>query len=219
MSINLYGISITEPVYYYREYAYDLEGWGRGEELCATTAYGVSLLYKSARLPISIVMGSGRTYQAVVELIKKMRDGELSKSEMLTSENIPLAMLHAVFSVAGLAAMLFAFPLSLLISTVHDLIIDVIRLKYFLKKDDNEKVREINYQSIARPCLDIINRSLYLTLFFNRKLELTVASLAMQTVTNVYYSCYKIGTGNSIEGCYIMLMAMARFEQLNRLIR
>ena len=115
-------------------------------------------------------------------------------------------MLQTSIAVIALAGTIFAHPLGMLISTGHDLIIEIVHLIEHLKNGE--------YQKAMEDCLGIINNALYLALFLHGGLEIGIASLAMQILIGLYHSQAEFKEGHYIEGTGHLLMSMVRGNQL-----
>jgi hypothetical protein len=198
----------SQPVYYHREYKNDIPNVKSEEsqehslaDQCKRVAF-VALpfisLYKPLSFPISLAMGGLRTVTCVQQLIESIKSGN--------SKEIPYAMLQTAIAVIALAGTIFAHPLGMLISTGHDLIIEVAHLIEHLKKGE--------YQKAIEDCLGIINNALYLALFLHGGLEIGIASLVMQILIGLYHSQAEFRKGHYIEGVGHLLMSMTRGNQL-----
>jgi hypothetical protein len=197
---------LDEPVYYHREYKNDASGpkfdetWIDQCKRVGFVALPFVSLYKPLSLPLSLAMGGLRTVTSVTTLIESINAGQ--------AVNISLAVVQTGIAVIALASTLFAHPLGMVISTAHDLVIEVNHLIINLASGN------CDYEKAIGSCLGIINNALYLSLFLDGGLELAIASLAMQILIGLYHSVGEFSNGNYLEGGGHLVMAMVRGAQL-----
>lgn len=209
-SINT--VKVFEPVYYHREYQNDIpqelrpseeNSWLDQSKRVAFAALPFFNLHKSLNFPLSVVMGGLRTYSSVTQLMETIGTRNVT--------DISFSMFQSTVSVIALAGTLFAHPLGMLISTANDLVIEISSLIHNLSAGE--------YKKAAENCLTTINNSLYLALFLNGGLELSIASLAMQILISLYHSQAEFGKGRYIEAASHMLMSFVRGHQLGRQVQ
>lgn len=194
----------AEPVYYHREYANDVSNktaecsWLEGGKRVALVALPFFSLYKPLSFPISLGMGALRTWTCATQLYECIQSGN--------TESIPYALLQTFIAVVALAGTIFAHPLGMLITTGHDIIVEVAHLIEHLNNGE--------YQKAMESCLSIMNNALYFAMFLDGGLELAIASLAMQILLGLYHSISEFKNGNNLEGVGHLLMAMVRSNQL-----
>jgi phosphatidylserine/phosphatidylglycerophosphate/cardiolipin synthase-like enzyme len=194
---------ISEPSYYHREYKNDLptaqeNSWVNTAQRVALTALPFVSLYKPLSFPLSLLTGGLRTYTSAAQLLEAIQAGE--------AKEIAFAMAQTAISVLALAGTIFAHPVGMLISTGNDLILEVVDLIQNLQKGEYEKA--------AINCLNIINNALYLALFLNGGIELTIVSLALQILIGVYHARGEFLKGNFIEAAGHLGMCLVRGSQI-----
>lgn len=104
------------------------------------------------------------------------------------------------------ASSIFAHPMGMIITTGHDLIIDLTKLAKHLQNG--------NQKEALKCCGSILNNVLYLALFTYGGPELAIASFAIQILLRAHHSCNEFAKGNTLEGIGHLLMAMVRTSQL-----
>ncbi|MBY0529615.1 MAG: hypothetical protein K2P51_05430 [Rhabdochlamydiaceae bacterium] len=198
-------LSISKPSYYHREYKNDIKepkekasSWLNQSQRVAKAALPFVSLYQPLSRPLSLALGSLRTYSSITELMSEISKGNVKE--------VPYHLLQTTISVLSLAGTLFAHPLGMMLTTGHDLVVELISLHAHLQAKDYTKALE--------SCANILNNSLYLALFLHGGLELTIASFAMQIVLGLYHSRTEFKNGNYLEGTAHLLMAMIRGHQM-----
>lgn len=193
---------IHAPEYYHREYANDVRNQPPEQSnLCqrvALVALPFLSLHKSLSFPISLAMGSLRSFTCITQLMTVIKSGK--------SSEIPYHLLQTAISITALTGTIFAHPLGMLITTTHDLITEITHLLHQLEKGDSEKA----FQS----CANILNNALYLAMFLNGGLEIAIASLAMQIILGLNQSKGEFDKGNYLEALGHVLMAGVRGNQM-----
>ncbi len=92
-------------------------------------------------------------------------------------------------------------------ATGNDLIIDAAHLIRHLHKGE--------YQEALIKSIDLLNNSLYLSLFLHGGLEVAIASLAVQIMLGLYHSQEEFNKGNYLEASGHVLMIMVRGSQMS----
>lgn len=205
MSPDLAIRKLSTPSYYHREYKNDIGKKAEVNSLAhqcqrvALVALPFFSLYKPLSLPLSLAMGGLRTFTSVMQLLESIKQGG-------NAQDIPYNLLQTTIAVVALAGTIFAHPLGMVISTIHDLTVEVTQLVYHLKKGE--------YGKAMGSYLGIVNNALYLTLFLHGGLEIAVASLVIQGLTGLYHSQAEFRKGHYIEGLGHLLMSIIRGNQL-----
>lgn len=179
---------INKPGYLHLDFHYDLP---ETKEMCwrvAKSALPFLMLYKPLSAPLSIGLGSVRVFNAVIQT----KDAK--------------TLLETTVSVAALASVVFKHPLGMLISSAHDLVINVKELLNALEIKDYKKACEITAH--------ILNNSAYLALYFSAASELMILSLSLQILLELYHSFDELKEGKYLEGTSHFLMGLIRGHQL-----
>ncbi len=209
MSQQTNAVTISEPVYYHREFANDVgepseeHSWIDGCKRVGTVALPFFSLYKPLSLPLSLSMGGLRTVNSVVCLATAIQEGSAGA--------IGYAILQTLISTVALAGTVFAHPVGMLVTTCDDLVIELIKLI------QNLYVGE--YQDAIENCLSIVNNALYLALFLDGGLEMAIASLAVQILNGLYHSISEFQNDKWLEGVGHLLMATIRGDQLSAQVK
>ena len=130
---------------------------------------------------------------------------EAFKSKNSTA--IARSTVEVAVACTALACSIFAHPLGMLVTTTHDMILNVNQLTHALKNKDYQKAAEIGLQ--------LINNALYLGCFFAGSLEWSIASIGSQIFIGLYNSSSEFKKGNYLEGCGQLLMAGIRGKQMH----
>lgn len=206
------NIRSSEPIYYYREYKNDVpkknekcseDSWATYSKRVALVALPYLSLYKPVSFPLSLAMGGMRVYTSFAQLIESIKMGD--------AKNISYAWLQTVISVISLVGTIFAHPLGMLISTAHDLVIEMAELIHHLQSGDWKKAME--------SCFSILNNALYLSLFLHGGLELYIASFMVQILLGLYHAQNDLRSGNWLEAAGHFGMAMVRCNQLHSQVK
>lgn len=208
--------AVSKQVYYHREYTNDInnlpdpgirecaadldieQSWLDQSKRVATTALPFLALYKPLSLPLSLTMGGLRTVGAAHQFVVALQTG--------TIKDISWALLETVISVIALVGTLLAHPLGMLITTGHDLVIEMTRVVENAKNGEFMKIAE-NFMSMA-------NNALYLALMLDGSIGLSIASLASQMLVAIYHAQAEFKKENFIEGMGHLLMALVRGNQM-----
>lgn len=146
-------------------------------------------LHRSLRVPMSIAMGTLRIWNT-------------------SSKNI----LGTMVAIAALAGTIFQHKLGSIITTIHDILIEI-----------NHVRKAPNLEEALKGLFKILNNLVYLALMTYGGLELSIIAFAMQTVLNLIQSRDEFKKGRWIEGVANLLMAGVRIyqtqEQFQHLIR
>ncbi len=204
MSLELGGIYLKEPDYYYRKYENDIVK----KEFKKTyldqflrignIALPFLSLYKPLNYPLSIGLNAFR----VVTDISQLR--AIYQSDNRKDKVLQVLKLAVNITLLGLAV--FTPPIGMLVTTVQNLINEIGNLQRNIKTGD--------YQNAIENCFNIINNSLYLALFFVGGAELTIVSLAIQILLGIYNTNLEISKGNYLEASGHVLMAFFRCTQI-----
>lgn len=184
------------PVCYHREYANDFPAksdkeWITLGKRVAVTALPFITLYKPLTYPVSLVMGGVRAATSIAEF-----HGNASLE----------AGLRVTVSVIAVAGTVFAHPLGMLITTGHDLSLEILRLIELLQTSKTAETLE---------CVgNIANNVLYLALMISGGLEVAIVMLLLQALLGSYKSFEEFQKGNAIEACGHILMAVVRTYQM-----
>ncbi len=192
--------SISEPLYTHREYSNDV---GSKADLCQRAGLAILPLlsmHQGLSFPISVGMGGLRAWTTLNEL-----------SASGTAAEISYQTLQSAIAVAALAGTLFKHPVGMLISTGHDLLIEIFHLLDHLNKGEHKKVLE--------SCGSLINNALYLALFFHGTLELSIASLALQIMSDIYQLVVDGSQENYFEAAGHLAMLAVHGTQLKDLAK
>ncbi len=189
--------ALTLPSIFNRDYAHDFpeveSGWAIQAKRVALVALPLISLYQPLGFSLALGLGGLRTIASLAQLV----------------ESDPMGMGYDLFqtavSVAALAGTVFAHPLGMMITTVHDLGIE---LKALVEsQEDNEQV----VKNLITSC----NHALYLTLLVFGGVELTALFLAGQVCIAVYSSCREMQKDHYLEAGGHLLMAVVRGMQFN----
>ena len=151
-------------------------------------------LYKPFSYPLALGMGGMRLIAAG----KDLWDGKQGA----------LPCVHVAVATAALAGTLFGHPLGMLITSVHDLALDLRRLA--------ESLQEGDYKHAMVELLQAINEALYITLFLGAGVEIVVASLSVQFLIGIHRSWDHFQKGEKLEGVSYLLMSLIRGHQAIR---
>lgn len=203
------NITLQEPKYYHREYSNDIESpknlsWSdqtncEKAQRLLHVALPFTTLYKPFSFPISLGMGGLRTVSNIFQLVSCIKDGKTSN----TTAYHTLQTTIAEISVAGTV---FAHPLGMFITTAQDLVIEVSQLTEHAKNGDHKKALEC--------CANILNNTLYLALFLHGGLEVSIASLGVQTLLGIYHAQDALRQENYLEAAGHLGMAVIRGNQM-----
>jgi hypothetical protein len=201
--------TISEPIYYHREYENDVAdkgnepSWMQQSQRVATVALPFFSLYRPLSLPISLGMGTLRAFSNANQLLASIQQGN--------SRDIPCQLLQTTIAVVALAGTIFAHPAGMLITTGHDIIIETIRLVGYLQRGEHKKALE--------SCANIVNNALYLALFTHGGLDLAIASLGMQVLIGVYHAQEELRAGRYFEAAGYITMSLIRGNQMAQQVR
>src|SRR5262245_4418295 len=143
--------AIKKPDIFYREYENDLEVHGTsGDELeaakrVALVALPFVSLYKPASFPLAVVTGSLRTYTTTKQLVASIQSGDFKR--------IAYSFIQTAIAIICLASTFFAHPIGMLLSTGHDLILQLLELAKQLQKRD--------FRAAAESVAKVISNALY----------------------------------------------------------
>lgn len=203
----------VEPFYYHREYANDvvfdhthMPGAPTETPLyqrIACTSLPFLSLYKPLSMPISLTMGSLRIASNLSGCYTIYQQGDIAA--------VSYQLLQAVIAIVALVGTVLAHPTGMLIATGHDIIIEIAHLASHLQNGE--------FLKSAEDCANLLNNVLYLGMCVTGGLELSIASIAIQILLNLYHSQEDFKNGKWLEGACHILMAGIRCTQMNNLIQ
>ncbi|HSX03617.1 MAG TPA: hypothetical protein VLG76_02685 [Rhabdochlamydiaceae bacterium] len=205
MSVN--KINSHEPIYYHREYTNDLKKskndqvektWVDDAQRFALVALPFISLYKPLSLPLSLATGGLRVFSCTSQLLASIQKGD--------RKEIAYQSTQTAIAILALAGTVFAHPLGMLITTAHDILIELSHLLTNLK--------EGKYEAAVLNCANIVNNALYFSLFVHGGLEIAIASLAVQVIIGGYHSYDEFKQGHHLEAAGHLLMGIIRSNQL-----
>lgn len=191
---------IAQPPFYHRQYANDIDAEKKEDLTKRITLVALPFLslYKPLSFPLSLSLGGLRSATSFSQLLGKLQEGHLTE--------VSYAFFQTILSVISLAGTLFAHPLGMLITTVHDCALDCINIGHHLYM--GELVNALGRYAY------LVNNGLYLALFLQGGLQIAVASLAMQVFIGLSHSLSDYKKGNWLEAGGHFLMGMIRGNQL-----
>ncbi|MBI2743138.1 MAG: hypothetical protein HYX48_04400 [Chlamydiales bacterium] len=215
MSAITDALNSSLPTIFHRQYGNDLENfpnvsrkisqatgieqtWIDQSTRAAIASLPLLALYKPLSLPLSLVMGGMRTVGSISQLLESYQTNDLNQ--------LAPAVVQTIVSVAAVAATIFAHPMGMVITTGHDLLIEICRVIEFAQNGQ--------YEQLAESCLTILNNSLYLALMLDGGLKLAIAALSMQILVGIYHAQAELRKENYIEATGHILMALVRCNQL-----
>lgn len=196
-----------DPYYSHREYKHDFpekpthpkkRTWLDEAQRVTLVALPFLSLHKPLSLPIALTMGTVRIWTCLTQLVEVAPKGDVK--ETLCS------LLQTAIAVIALAGTIFAHPLGMVVTTCHDLAMEVHRLV--------QHIRTKEYEKAMGSCLAILTNALYLAMLLDGSIELTIASLAMQILVGLYQSQAEFRHGNLLEGVAHLAMGVIRTKQL-----
>lgn len=196
--------------YYHRGYRNDTiqsdssRDWLCQAERAAFAALPFVTLNKSMSFPVSLGLGTLRTWTTATQFVESYSRGGGTKEA-------GYHFLQTAIAVASLAGTIFAHPLGMLMTTLHDLTIESCHLIDHLQAGKREKALE--------SCITLLNHGLYLATMCSGAPEFLIVSLAFQVLSSVYQSQSEFREGRWIEASSHMLMAFARGKQLDDAIK
>ncbi len=199
-------IEIKSPYYVHREFANDLgritqeneHSWMMNtSKRVALVALPFASLYKPYSFPLSVATGGLRIFHSLTELHARIGQNNF--------KGISYEFLQTTLSIISVAGTIFAHPLGMLITTGHDLFAEAVHLIQCVQSREYEKAMESS--------IKIVNHILYGSLFLYGGLELTIASLAIQTLLCAYLSQKEFRQGHQLEATAHILMAIIRIQQ------
>ena len=196
-------LSISEPLCTNREFSNNVGSKPHFCQRAGLAILPILSMHQGLSFPISLGMGGLRTWTTLNELLAACQSG--------TSADISYQALQSAIAVAALAGTLFKHPVGMLISTGHDLLIEIQHLIGHLNKGDRQKILE--------SCASLINNALYLALFFHGTLELSIASLALQMMSDLYQLVVDGSQKNYLEAAGHLIMLAVHRTQLKDLAK
>ncbi len=155
-------------------------------------------LCKPLGRPFALVMGGSRAITCLsktyTDILERKGRGEIAPD-----------LLQSTIAVIALGGTLFAHPLGMLVTTCHDIGINIIALHQAWLENDSDKAKEVGLQ--------LLNNCFYIGLFFTGYTELLVASLAMQILSGAFHSYQEYSQRNYIEAVSGALMVIIRMNQ------
>ena len=202
---------LRTPEYYYRQYENDFPKldsekklWSNQSLRVLQSASHFVSLYKPLSQPFILVMGGSR---AITCLSKTYND--ISKEKC--RKEIALDVIQSALAVISLGGIIFAYPLGMLVTTCHDLGVNILALHQAWLEKDSTKASEAGFQ--------LLNNCFYLGLFLTGSTEILVASLAMQILSGAYHSYQEYSQGNYIEAFSSIFMVLIRINQASTPVR
>lgn len=180
---------LEEPVFYHREYSNDVKPVEKDSyaKRIALVALPFLSLYKPLSFVLSLTLGSLRTLTS----FQNFQWGSL---------------LQTTLAVISLAGTIFAHPLGMLLTTIHDCALDCFHMMQHLYMGElANAVGKYGY---------LMNNGLYLALFLFGGVHLAVASLGMQLIIGIGQSLAEYRKGNYLEAGGHFMMGMIRGNQL-----
>ncbi len=174
-------VSDYKNVLYTREYSNDAPQQTELYKRVALATVPFLSLSSTLRLPVSIAMGSLRVWNADHNDI-----------------------FQTAVSVASLVGTLLQHRAGMVITTGHDLLLEIQKL-----------VKQDNWEDAATSLVKILNDMVYLSLLTLGGLELSIVAFALQMVINLLQSKDEFKQGRWIEGCSNLLMAGVRLQQVH----
>ncbi|HSX04690.1 MAG TPA: endonuclease/exonuclease/phosphatase family protein [Rhabdochlamydiaceae bacterium] len=209
MNATIINKRISEPSYFHHEYSNDFpelkedqapKTWLDNAQRLGLVALPFIALYKPLSLPLSIATGGLRVFSCGSQLTVIIRQGD--------AQEVASQLLQTAIAVIALAGTIFAHPLGMLITTTHDILIELYHLLDNLKQGEYEKA--------VLNCANIVNNVLYFALFVNGGIEIAAASLAMQVIIGAYHAREEFNKGQDhyLEAAGHLLMTIIRANQL-----
>ncbi len=201
MSLKLNSNKVNKIGYFHREYENDVEKRDPNDKSARThvlrfaqVALPFVALYKPFGQPLAILMGGTR----IISCISKTYS---DCSERKNNRELAYKVLQITVAIAALAGTYFAHPMGMVITTCHDLGINVIHLHQAWIENDSSKALEMGLQ--------VLNNSVYLGLMIIGSTEILVASLAIQILTGLHQTSAEFEKGNYLEmGAGILMVAL-----------
>lgn len=155
-------------------------------------------LHPLLRMPTPIGLGGARVYQDITCLLETIHKGDLTACSY--------QLFQTMFSIASLAGTLIAHPAGMLLTTSQDLLIEIARFAQHLQAQEYEKA----FESGAK----IINHALYLTLWLDGGLKITLLSLISQLTLCLILARKEWNAGHWLETAGQLGMALVRARQI-----
>ncbi|HSX38927.1 MAG TPA: ankyrin repeat domain-containing protein [Chlamydiales bacterium] len=201
---------ISNPAVYHREYENDLPKKDEIKNKILSQCFRVTQvalpfisLYKPIGKPLSIVLGSTRVISSAAQMLNAISSKDPNA--------IGKTVLEVAIASTALACSVFAHPLGMIVTTGHDMVVNVTQLIQAVQDQDYKKASEIG--------LHLTNNALYLGCFFAGSLEWSIASIGMQIFLGLYNSCDEFRKGNYLEAGGHFLMAGIRGKQMHDQIK
>lgn len=201
---------INQPAFYHREYENDVKGIKpkgsilENTQRLALIALPFISLYKPFGSAISMGMNTVRSFSCVAQTKEAATKGQ--------NKEIAFAVLQSCVAVAAVAGTIFGSFYGMMITTGHDVLINIHEIFQRLNCGENEQALE--------SFLHLVGNSLYLTMLLHGSLEIVVLSLAAQVLIELYKSqaaFKKFKNGNALdilEGVAGLAMAGIRGYQM-----
>lgn len=186
---------INPPIYYHREYSNDIKieenDYFNGIKRIALVALPFLSLYKPFSFSLSLILGG---FRSVTTFAQSLQNPELA------------TFLQTSIALIALGGTLFAHPLGMLVTTVHDCALDCFQMMQCLYLGE--------FWSALTKYTFLMNNGLYLALLLNGGVQLAVASLAVQVLIGFSQSLSEYRKGNVLEAGGHFLMGLIRGKQL-----
>ena len=189
---------IKIPDYFHRDYENDLPKQENKKDF-----YALSIRLARVALPfISLYQPAGKALSVVTGLTRTLT----SISSFKKNEGMAKPLLNTALSIASIAGTIFLHPVGLLITSGHDMGLNVYKIYGAIQ---NREAMEA-----AKQTLHLANNAFYLFTMLHVSIELKVASLAIQVIVGSVSSFDEFKKGNWLEGCANLAMAAIRVHQL-----
>lgn len=204
MSVYFKNSEINEP-YYYRQYEHDLQQVE--EENLAKRLTLVSLPFFALHAPfakvISLTMNTARSFSTMSNLSGAYQNGNY--------QEIGSAGLQVALAVISLSTVFVFHPISLMITTGHDIALNT--------KDSFEFLRAGDYSHSLSSMGQLANSGIYFAMLATNSLALVVLSLSVQIALEGYRSMDEFKEGRNLEGWGHFFMSIVRIAQLQPQIK
>jgi len=204
MITNIDNKKFPTPYIFYRDYANDFPKQATVNRTIldqslrvAQVALPFITLYKPLSQPLAVGLGATRAILSIAQMVDAMDAGDISRTAKRAFE-------VAIASTA-LACSILVHPLGMLVTTAHDMILNITQLA--------KAISEQNYKAAGEIGLHLTNSALYLGCICTGSLELSLSLIGMQAFSGLYSACKEFRDGNYLEGCGHALMAWIRGNQ------
>lgn len=183
-------IFTVEPGYIYREFTHDFPAGFEKFSKYAGIAIPIICLNPQWSIPFALGLGAARAAGSCYELYKSPTCAHLLAAQM------------AVISLVGTV---FAHPFGMLISTAHDMIIEL-SICYNTASRDH---LEATLFSLGK----VVNNSLYFALFFHAGPQLYICSLIVQGALQLFRAKMEMNETEYLVAAGNIVLGLIRFNQ------